>query len=710
MGIALRRILVGLVAGGVALAALAAPTAAAPTAPAATSHLYLVTLSGPGTAGYRGDLTRVGFAAHQRLRQDSLLATVGSPAPVYRWTTALDGFAVRLTDAQARTLASRAAVVSVERNAVRRVADLAQRRVGLATGALGPGHGGAGEVIGMVDTGLWPDNPLFADVPGLGRTSPDFRGTCQTGEGWPAATCNRKVVGARWFVAGYGADRVRTSSSLSPRDDDGHGTLGASVAAGNAGVSVHVPGQPGRIYSGAAPRAALAIYKACWAAPDPRQDGCATADLVTAIDRATRDRVDVLNLAVGGPSQFDTVERALLGAAESGVVVVAAAGNHGTRQYAAHPSPWVLTLGATTGTLPRGTASLSGGGPSYAGAMAGHRGVGPARVVLGADIAALGTPRAAARLCRPGSLDAGRARGAVVVCARGAIGRVDKSAAVRQADGVGMVLLNRGPGTIDADFHSVPTVHLSVREARPFLSWVRRHPGERVRLTPAGEFARQTRVTAWSSGGDPAGAVLKPDLVDTGAGVLGAVPPGERGLRWGLETGTSAATAHTSGVAARLLTTPGWTAPQVRSALVTTAANVLGEPLREGAGRVAVRGDRRPDLAYLVRPGAYRHWLDGSLPAESLNVPSILADDRVSVVSRRITNVSGRRLYFSSSARGFTRHQVVVTPAAVRLGPGQSAVFHVRMYGASPTPVDRGEVVWRSADGSETRIPVVLTR
>ncbi len=114
--------------------------------------------------------------------------------------------------------------------------------------------------------------------------------------------CNDKIVGASWFVSGFGEDRLASDEPLSPRDVRGHGTQMASIAAGNAEVSVDAPGLHGS-FGGVAPRARLAVYKACWSAPDPRDDGCSTADLVTAVDRATRDGVDVLNLSVaGGPA------------------------------------------------------------------------------------------------------------------------------------------------------------------------------------------------------------------------------------------------------------------------------------------------------------------------------------------------------------------------------------------------------------------------
>ena len=80
--------------------------------------------------------------------------------------------------------------------------------------------------------------------------------------------------------AGFGADHVRSTSSLSPRDDSGHGTQMTSIAAGNSGVSVEVPGLRLRSYSGVAPQARISVYKACWTAPDPADDGCSTADVV----------------------------------------------------------------------------------------------------------------------------------------------------------------------------------------------------------------------------------------------------------------------------------------------------------------------------------------------------------------------------------------------------------------------------------------------
>lgn len=695
-----------LVLAGLATGALAAPAAAA----TGDDPLYLVTLEGPGMAGYHGVLPTQLRLLQLGREQDRLLAGVEAPRPVYRWTTALNGFAVRLSDSQAEALAAEPEVALVEPNTVRTMAGA----TAAATGLLPARHdrGGAGAVIGFVDSGIWPGSPLFAAVPGLGREPSHFSGSCAVDPDWPTGTCNRKLVGARWFVDGFGADRLRSASSLSPRDTDGHGTEMASIAAGNAGVSVRVGTQRLGTYGGVAPQARVAVYKACWNAPDPTDDGCATADLVSAIDAATADGVDILNLSVSGsddPSGTDTVERALLGAAEADVVAVAAAGNATGRAFSSHPDPWVTTVGATTGAVRRGRVQL-GSGPDLRGAMASTRGVGPAPVVVGAQVAAPDATRAQARVCTPGSLDASQVSGTIVLCERGGIGRVDKSAAVAQADGVGMVLINVARGTVDADFHSVPTVHLGRPDGVTLRRWLHHHPRGTVALQPLGLEQAPARVARGSAGGDPTGGVLKPDVVAPGVGVLGAVPPSVRSSRWDFVTGTSAATAFTSGAAALLVQRHGWSAAVIRSALATSAARVADSSAFEaGAGRVRPRRATEPTLAYEVAPGDYRAWLTGSLA--ELNTPSVLISGRRSSARRTITNVGHRALYFSSSTSGFTRHHVTVTPAAVRLAPGDSATFTVEVSGnETAQPLDDGWVTWLGANGSRSRIPVAITR
>jgi minor extracellular serine protease Vpr len=672
--------------------------------------LYLVALEGPGVTGTQGQETGAATRARLLADQDATLAAVGAGPPVYRWTEALNGYAVPLTVEQVDQLAADPAVAVVEPNEVRALAAAPGQRDQQAPGsASGRARGGSGTVIGVVDSGLWPESPLFTGVPRLGKRPPGFRGSCDEGPGWTADDCRRKVVGARWFVDGFGVDRVRSSSSLSPRDDSGHGSQVASIAAGNADVSVRGSGETLGTFSGVAPQARLAVYKACWTAPDPADDGCATADLVSAVDAAVGDGVDVLNLSVSGPTEVDVLERALLGAAEADVVVVAAAGNTGRTAYAAHPSPWVTTVGGTSATVPTGRVRVAGG-PVVEGAMVSRRLLPRARIVLGARAAAPGVAAADAALCQPGSLDAGVVADAIVVCARGGIGRLDKSATVATAGGAGMVLTDAGgAGAVVAlDLHSVPTVHLARREAQRLIAHLARHPRARAGFRPTRETRGAVRVLRWSGGGDPGSALVKPDLVAPATGRLGALPPRPDGNRFGYLTGTSAAAAHVSGIAALLRARhPDWSAAAVRSALTTSARPVSGAALRQGAGRSAVGAALRTRLVLDVDVTDYRRWLDGDLRPADLNAPSVLLS-RGGTVTRTLTNLGSRPKYFSSTAVGFSRRTIRVTPAAVTIPAGGTATFTVTMSGGRAS--DDGYVVWRGADGTRLRIPVVLSR
>lgn len=670
-------------------------------APPAPGDLALVTLDGAGTAAGRAEATEL------LAEQDAVLAAIGAGAPVYRWTTALNGFALRLTEAQLAALDDQPGVASVEADTIRPLAgrtSLAAVRGAAGTPRL---RGGAGVVIGVVDSGIAPESPAFAEVPGLGADPEAFAGACMEGDGWAAEDCTRKIVGARWYVDGFGADRVRSSESLSPRDALGHGTQVSSVAAGNAGVSVRVDDRDAGFFGGVAPQARVAAYKACWGAPDPADDGCSTADVVSAVDAAVADGVDVLSLALSGGERIDTLQMALLGAAEADVVVIGAAGNAGASAYAAHAGPWVTTVGAAVGRMSRATVTLPGGRSwSGGGRPSEVRG----RAVLAQDAAAPGASRDEAAQCRLGALDSRLVADRLVVCRRGAIGRIDKSESVAQAGGRAMVLVNRRPGSVTADLHSVPTVHLSASAGRSFSRWVARHPGDRVTMSRVTGDPGTRRTAPWSAAGDPRGTVVKPDAVADGDAVLGALPE-STGRTWGVFSGSSAATAHASGLAALVLgEQPGRSAAVVRSLLTTSARPIPGSSvLEQGSGALPGQAPTA-HLALDVAPDEWRRALRRHRLAR-LNTTSLLLPARQRRAVRTVTNIGTRAEYFSVTARGFTSHRVRVQPLAVRLAPGESADFTVTVSGpTAPGRLDDGMLVWLGARGGVTRLPVALTR
>ena len=299
------------------------------------------------------------------------------------------------------------------------------------------------------------------------------------------------------------------------------------------------------------------------------------------------------------------------------------------------------------------------------------------------------------------------------MCERGGVGRVVKSATVRQADGVGMVLVNVRRGSVVSDLHSVPTVHLSRAEARDLRAAVRAAPRARFELRPLPVRPSPARVTRRSNPGDPTATLVKPDVVAPATSVLGAVPPSVRRTRWDFVSGTSAATAWTSGLAASLLAQrrlgpgsgplgvghqrrpgPGWCVDPEHRGRRTAAGT------RPAAGPGLPRPARR-------LPGVAR----GLLGEREPNTPSIVLSGDHRTASRTVTNVGRRATYFSVRTSGFRAHEVTVRPIALRLAPGESARFRVVVSGADRTePIDDGWLVWRGATGTRTRIPVALTR
>ena len=166
---------------------------------------------------------------------------------------------------------------------------------------------------------------------------PNWKGACQAGANFPATACNNKLIGARYFVEGFGAQNLNAGEFLSPRDANGHGSHVAATAAGNYGVAPTIGGHNLGIakVSGIAPRARIAAYKVCWTGTAPSgeavEGSCMASDAVAAIDAAVADGVDVINYSVGSATSavFGPVERAFLGAAAAGVFVANAAGNDG---------------------------------------------------------------------------------------------------------------------------------------------------------------------------------------------------------------------------------------------------------------------------------------------------------------------------------------------------------------------------------------------
>ena len=773
------------VAGGVT----ATPSLAAPSEPQLQAGSYVVVLKEKPSASYTGGES--GYPATQAARgksfdhrrdevaryeakltqrQDSLLGAIGASAQ-QRYTTVVNGFSAELTGAQATKLASNKDVLFVQPDEAREVDTVASPEfLGLtsSSGAAGVWQNlggvdkaGKGVVVGVVDTGIWPENPSFAGDkltskvnPAVGQPYKDsatkggnitvtmkkndgatFVGACENGEGFSPTSCNTKLISARYFAKGFIANVPAANRSqyefISPRDGAGHGSHTAGTAAGNNGVDVSIDGKNFGKASGMAPAAKIAVYKVCWE-DNADGGGCYTSDSVAAINQAVQDGVDVINYSISGATTtvVDAVEYAFFNAAAAGVFVAASAGNSGPgASTVAHNSPWLTTVAAGTHRALQGTVTL-GNGARYKGAsLVDATLAGP--VVLSTKSGAAGADATQVRLCYPGTLDPAVVTGKIVVCDRGAIARPDKSAAVKTAGGIGMILANTNVSSLDSDLHFVPTVHVDNVAGEAIKAYVALG-SPTATLTPGdqtgGAPTPVPQVAGFSSRG-PALAndsnLLKPDITGPGVSVLAAVAPGPNsGRNWDFYSGTSMSSPHIAGLAALYFgVQPTWAPAAVKSAMMTTtydAKNADGaantDPFAQGAGFVDPRKFFEPGL--VVTSGA-QEWkafyagqgLDlGVAPlatASDLNVPSIAVGQLAGVqtVRRTFTAVTAGTYTVAVNVPGFT----VSGPTSLSFtaaGESKSADFTFTRTTAELTKWAKGSMTLTGP--STVRLPVAL--
>lgn len=768
----------------VLLAVLPVASARAETGPAAdgfTDGRYVVLLRAPAATGYAGGTgdyaatrsTRgrfearsarvAAYSAHLR-RTHAAVARDHGAAAVRDFTVAANGFVADLTTEQALELSRDRRVLLVEKSRTLRPATWRSPDVLGLTGRDGAwsrhggrDHAGAGVVIGDLDSGIWPESKSFAgarltkqptttwDISRRGQQTrmekvdgQVFRGRCEIAQGWDRRDCNTKIIGARYYADSFlqtvPAGKLAKTEQLSARDGGGHGTHTASTAAGGVVDKVRVEGRRfGRVV-GMAPAARIAVYKVCWQAENPDDSGCNNADSIAAIEQAVIDGVDVLNFSVGGGASptLDAVEIAFEGAAEAGIFVAASAGNTGPDAATLdHPAPWLTTVAATTHASYENTIVL-GDGKRIVGASVSTEPVPSTRIVDAATAPAPGSEDGDADLCGPRSLDRDKVKGRILVCLRGVYDRVAKSKEVKRAGGVAMILVNPSPSSLDADFHAVPTIHISDTDGTRLFDYLGEAGGKaRAEFVLGNQTRHETplpQVAGFSSRG-PAlvgeGDLLKPDISAPGVSVLAAVsPPSNSGRRYDLYSGTSMAAPHIAGLAAFVHgERPQWTPMQIKSALMTTARPVLTakgkestDALGQGAGQVTPRRFFDPGLFVTSTPVQWRGFLSQqgiatgtpTLAPKRVNVPS-LADGAVTARTtlRRTFQATRAGVWqISAAVPGF---RVTTSPARIRSNRANDAIEVKFVFKRTAAELERyaqGAVV---LDGPTTvRLPVAL--
>ncbi|KAJ0454212.1 putative cucumisin [Helianthus annuus] len=71
-------------------------------------------------------------------------------------------------------------------------------------------------VVGVLDTGIWPESPSFNDT-GFTTVPAHWKGACEVGRGFQKHHCNKKIVGARAFYRGYEAATGKINKEEEPR-------------------------------------------------------------------------------------------------------------------------------------------------------------------------------------------------------------------------------------------------------------------------------------------------------------------------------------------------------------------------------------------------------------------------------------------------------------------------------------------------------------
>ncbi|QHF23576.1 S8 family serine peptidase [Rathayibacter sp. VKM Ac-2804] len=786
---------------------------------------YVVTLLEPPAATYEGTDARFArtapesgsqlqadsapvedYSAHLEQRQDDVAATA-DVAIGYHYTVALNGFSAELTGEQASALAGRTDVAQVQKvedltldraaetsraGAIAKASEIARAAAiaqaagagspvpdtgqesstsflglegpdGVWSAVGGPGRAGEGVVVGVIDSGIAPENPSFAgarlaSAPGSAPSTDGttiafaksdgstFTGSCSPGlaasEQWDSGECNQKLIGARWFLGEkQKAGSTDNPEYRSPRDADGHGSHTASTAAGDADVAASVDGYDYGTVSGVAPAAKVAAYKVCWNGDvngTDKDDFCSGAGIIAAIDAAVKDGVDVINFSIGGGSATSTltaIDQAFLNAAAAGVFVAASAGNSGPDASTLdHASPWYTTVAASSIPTHTATATLGDGRAFVGGSVSVHRDVtGP--LVTSAAVAVTGAEDP--EVCAAGALDPAKVAGRIVACTAGTTSRVSKSAEVERAGGIGMLLLNPFPNALHVDDHSVPSIQID-SQAYDAITAYAGTVGATATLSEGdstGVGIPVPQVAGFSSRG-PAEAdgadVLKPDLTAPGVAILADSFNAEGDdPAFAFESGTSMSSPHVAGLAALILgVTPTASPSVVKSAMMTTAYDSVDQSgdasedvFAQGAGHVDPTAFLDPGLVYesgtsdwvAFLKGAGYVFADPGLNAVDAIDPSDLNQASIAIgalagaqtVTRTVTSTEAGSY---SAALDIPGIDAVVSPSILSFtGAGQTAEYTVTFTrtDAELAEFATGYLTWSSTE-HEVRSPVAV--
>ncbi|GLJ43696.1 hypothetical protein SUGI_0909830 [Cryptomeria japonica] len=468
-------------------------------------------------------------------------------------------------------------------------------------------------IIGVIDTGIWPESESFSDA-GFGSIPSKWRGGCQTTPDFPA--CNKKLVGAKFFRS-VPDNQKPVGDFLSPRDVQGHGTHTSSTAAGNHIYNASLYGIAQGDARGGIPGARIAMYKVCWI------DGCTDADMLAAFDDAIHDNVDVISISIGTNITLnyfeDSIAIGAFHAMKRGILVSNSAGNSGPdRATISNYSPWSLTVAASTIDRKMTSELILGNGMFIEGIAVNTYTMEQLwyPLVYGGDVANVngGFTSKDSSNCKLNSLDHTKVKGKIVLC-NFDVDRPDYSVFI--AGGVGVIIMLDNSNDIAYVFLN-PTTVISTKQGQVVLSYINSisSPMAKIQKTTTTK-ARAPIVASFSSRGyNPITFdILKPDITAPGVDIFASWPKNSslseylEDTRFGdfnILSGTSMSCPHATGAIGFVKSYhQNWSPAAIKSALMTTAF-VMDPTLDEtgdaefgyGAGQINPMKAINPGLVY----------------------------------------------------------------------------------------------------------------
>ena len=738
--------------------------------------------------------------------QDSVITRIGpGTRKIHSYRYSLNGFSARMTPLQAAKMESMPEVLAVWEDEIRPLTTNFSRDFlelfDNERGLRGPlDLDGEDVVIAFIDSGIVPNHPsledsrqsgpracrsTWADVSFLGQwlcrqyknaaetllyePLDDWNGACEAGDGWTEEDCNNKLIGARYFFDGAVASGpIDSGEFFSPRDVDGHGTHTATTGAGNRTDASAFGTLLGRV-EGIAPRARVAVYKACWLRPGTTRATCNTSDLALAIDTAVADGVDIINYSVGNTRRDVTApdDLALMAATKAGVFPVVAAGNEGPALGTIGSpagAPWVMTTAASSRDGQFAVEAMQVDTPA---SIAGRYEVreasftpalvtaGPVEGELvlvddGDDSLADGNPGTTIDGCEP-LINGSEIDGRIAFIERGGCEFVTKIRNAEDAGATAVVVFNIAGDPIVMTRISLQTEvnipAVMVGQADGNLILAELDAGERVDVMLnkslfLTEDETGNKLGSFSSRGPaPIQDILKPDVTAPGINILAGFTPdaanSNSGENFGFLTGTSMSAPHVAGVAAMLRQArPDWSPSMIKSALMTTARQDItlqnsdqpANPFDFGAGHIVPNDAIDPGLVYATSNDEYDALACGinspavdaarcadlesqglSFSAADMNQPSITAARVIGqrTLTRQVTNVSESSETYVAEIEQPPGIRVSVSPSSLSVGPGQTATFDVTLqYESGPLDLWRfGSLTWVS-DQHRVRSPI----